>query len=290
VILKNGVEVVSRDPSKLFPPPLWESLKGKSVLDKDGKEISIDSIREANDVIGFYFSAHWCGPCKAFTPELAKSYNALRAGGKKFEIVFCTSDKDDGSFKNYFATMPWKALPYKEKDGVVADLNARYSVEGIPTLVLVDKKGSKISDNGRALVTEELDSYPWTGPPKPLLRISGVTADHLNNAPVFLAIVDAKGEEDAQKILEPVAAAYVAKWEGKDSPPLRFLYGGKHPIVDKVKGFLGVKSLPFLAIVNLPEGEKYLPPMHTLSADNVKSIVDKYLAGGAGLTKTAPRE
>ena len=25
-------------------------------------------------VVGIYFSAHWCPPCRSFTPELVKSY------------------------------------------------------------------------------------------------------------------------------------------------------------------------------------------------------------------------
>ncbi len=27
-----------------------------------------------NDIIGIYFSAHWCPPCRGFTPILAKFY------------------------------------------------------------------------------------------------------------------------------------------------------------------------------------------------------------------------
>ena len=27
-----------------------------------------------NEIIGIYFSAHWCGPCRAFTPNLGKFY------------------------------------------------------------------------------------------------------------------------------------------------------------------------------------------------------------------------
>jgi thiol-disulfide isomerase/thioredoxin len=37
-------------------------------------------------VYGIYFSAHWCPPCRQFTPRLAQTYNALRAAGRDFEV------------------------------------------------------------------------------------------------------------------------------------------------------------------------------------------------------------
>ncbi|KAJ1524214.1 hypothetical protein ONE63_010734 [Megalurothrips usitatus] len=44
-------------------------------------------------VIGVYFSAHWCPPCKAFTPQLVATYNAVRERGHNFEVVFVSSDR-----------------------------------------------------------------------------------------------------------------------------------------------------------------------------------------------------
>ena len=65
-------------------------------------------------VVGIYFSAHWCPPCRGFTPALAKFYNAVKAGpnGDKFEIVFVSMDRDEKSFDGYFGEMPWHAIAY----------------------------------------------------------------------------------------------------------------------------------------------------------------------------------
>ena len=49
-------------------------------------------------VVGIYFSAHWCPPCRGFTPELAKIYAQCKAEGKSFEVVFVSSDRDEASF------------------------------------------------------------------------------------------------------------------------------------------------------------------------------------------------
>lgn len=44
-------------------------------------------------VRGFYFSANWCPPCRAFTPQLADAYRRIRKKEPGFEIVFVSSDR-----------------------------------------------------------------------------------------------------------------------------------------------------------------------------------------------------
>ena len=65
-------------------------------------------------ISGLYFSAHWCPPCRGFTPALAEYYNDWQAANedKKFEIVFLSSDRSEDDFKGYFDEMPWAALKF----------------------------------------------------------------------------------------------------------------------------------------------------------------------------------
>ncbi|CAM9984403.1 unnamed protein product [Sphacelaria rigidula] len=51
--------------------------------------------------LALYFSAHWCPPCRAFTPHLVKTYKAIkqRAGGSDVEFIFVSSDKEQSSFE-----------------------------------------------------------------------------------------------------------------------------------------------------------------------------------------------
>ena len=65
---------------------------------------------------GLYFSAHWCPPCRGFTPSLAKFYQTMKEAGKKFEIVFISSDRDENDWQSYFNEMPWLALPFNERE------------------------------------------------------------------------------------------------------------------------------------------------------------------------------
>src|SRR6185312_2870811 len=88
-------------------------LLGEKIVGKNG-EVSVADLSK-NEVIGFYFSAHWCPPCRGFTPFLCSVYDDLRKEGKKFEVVFISSDRDQSSFDEYFGEMPWLALSYAER-------------------------------------------------------------------------------------------------------------------------------------------------------------------------------
>ena len=82
------------------------------------EEVPVSSLDGEGKVLGLYFSAHWCPPCRSFTPKLAEWYSRLTTGPlkDKFEIVFVSSDKDEDSFDSYFDEMPWLALPFHERE------------------------------------------------------------------------------------------------------------------------------------------------------------------------------
>jgi thiol-disulfide isomerase/thioredoxin len=61
--------------------------------------------------IGIYFSAHWCPPCRAFTPELAKLYKEAQESTPSLRMVFVSCDRDEKAFDEYRAEMPWPAAP-----------------------------------------------------------------------------------------------------------------------------------------------------------------------------------
>ncbi|XP_076447768.1 nucleoredoxin-like [Babylonia areolata] len=134
---------------------------GTDLLGKNGERIPTENLK-ANSLIGLYFSAHWCPPCRAFTPILITCYNAIKASGKKFEIIFVSSDKDQESFDKYFAKMPWLAVPFVDQRKV-EKLCQKYRVSGIPTLVLVDNNGHIVTANGQeCILGDQLgNKYPW---------------------------------------------------------------------------------------------------------------------------------
>jgi nucleoredoxin len=100
--------------SNPFKPSVF--FNDRSVVDKEGNSISISDFE--GKIIGLYFSAHWCGPCRSFTPMLKSKYESFLADGKALEIVFISSDRDEHSAKEYFTSeMPWKMLSFEDREG-----------------------------------------------------------------------------------------------------------------------------------------------------------------------------
>jgi nucleoredoxin len=175
---------------------------GAKLLSKGG-EVATEQALAGKTAVGIYFSAHWCPPCRGFTPQLAEWYNASFAG-KGMEIVFVSSDKDDSSFTEYFSDMPWLALPFSERD-LKATLSKKYKVQGIPSFVILGPDGETITTDGRSAVAGDPtgENYPWI-PPTPA-----------ENAKVVL---DTLGSELLQKTAgKPIGLYFSAHW----CPPCR---------------------------------------------------------------------
>ena len=111
--------------------------------------------------LGIYFSAHWCPPCRGFTPDLIEFYNELKSSRPDdFEIVFVSSDNDVASFNGYYGDMPWLAVPFEDRARNEA-LESRFHVSGIPTLVILEPSGAVITTKGREKVVGNPGGFPW---------------------------------------------------------------------------------------------------------------------------------
>jgi len=137
-----------------------------------------DEALETKKLIALYFSAHWCGPCRKFTPALVDYYNRVAPQHPEFEIIFVSLDRSPFAMETYMreANMPWPAIDYQKLPG--KDAIRKYAGEGIPDLVLVDRTGKVISDSfagkeylGPAKVISDLEAI-FAGRSDP--RVAGV--------------------------------------------------------------------------------------------------------------------
>ncbi len=92
---------------------MLKELFNESVHDKNGSKVDLDSL--TGKTVGIYFSAHWCPPCRGFTPVLADFYTQHQKD-LNLEIVFVSSDRDENDFNNYYKDMPWLCLKYEDRE------------------------------------------------------------------------------------------------------------------------------------------------------------------------------
>jgi len=279
LITANGRSEVSGDPKgdrfPWAPKPLFESLEGK-FLDKDGKEYSLNDIKSHN-TLGFYFSGHWCGPCQMFTPELVKFYNKLKGDGKSFEIVFVSSDRDQSEFTGYFSEMPWKAIPFG--DPRIGVLKQKFSVRGIPMLVIVDDTGKLITQQGRALVEEDPTGFPW--PPKALIPIGKTCIDPINSQACLLYFPSTTNFDEQKNVYNTIAEEYFKKWdEKKIDHPLAFLYDSNNndPLVQRIcQAFKISSTRPLLCILDAPAQSKYVHEGE-INETTIRQFIENFIA------------
>jgi len=137
----------------------FHSLEDGRLVQNNGGSITKVPLADAlggKEFVLFYVSAHWCPPCRKFTPMLANWYKTI---GKPFaEVVFVSADHDEAGFEGYFRqSHPWMAINYD--DDTRENLMAALQVQGIPRLVVVDASSGNIVENNA--VGKPLDLNTW---------------------------------------------------------------------------------------------------------------------------------
>ncbi|MDT8391255.1 MAG: thioredoxin-like domain-containing protein [Lentisphaeria bacterium] len=147
---RNAAAAAAAEAASQQAPDALKELFGDNLVDSKGKKRSVDEL--SGKVVGIYFSAHWCPPCRAFTPKLVEFHEKMTAAGKPFEIVFVSSDRSEDAMFDYMkeTKMPWLSLPFGDKHKGL--LSGKFGVRGIPTLVIVNEAGETVTLNGRGEV------------------------------------------------------------------------------------------------------------------------------------------
>lgn len=136
--------------NRILPNKLWT--KGRNFVSTN------DCL--AGKIVAIYMSAHWCGPCRGFTPQLSQFYQKCKNASKPLEIVFCSADHSESECLSYYeSSMSWFAIPYDEHHR--EEIMSTFCVSGIPRLVILAPNGKILVDNavGISLTIETVDNW-----------------------------------------------------------------------------------------------------------------------------------
>jgi len=279
LITKDGREAVCSDPtgSKLPWTPPTKAEKQQMILDSLGSDLLA---KTNGKPIGLYFSAHWCPPCRAFTPKLTEMYN--KGLKDKMEIIFVSSDRDEDSFKDYFKDMPWLCLPYekrKEKEQLSKALN----VQGIPTLAVLNPDGSIITTDGSSKVAEDPkgEQLPDGWLPSPFNDVNDDPSP-LNEEQCVIILGDDAASVDAVKT---VAFTHYEK-AGKDveAMDIKYFSGKDGRVTSQLRKLTQVEGAKLILLDIPDDGAFYVCEAESISAE----VVNQFLSDVRD--KKAPRQ
>jgi cytochrome c biogenesis protein CcmG, thiol:disulfide interchange protein DsbE len=132
-----GCAVANQSPVEGFNNKAMPSFK---LVDTAGKTMTNASLKGKVYLVDFW--ATWCGPCKAAMPTMQKLHNKYKAKGF---MVIGTNILERGSDKANIAAQFKKASKlsyvFAKNTPEAEKLADTLKIQGIPTFLLVDKKG-----------------------------------------------------------------------------------------------------------------------------------------------------
>ena len=281
VITKDGREAVSEDPTGVNfpwkPPTFWEALGDTFLKGTDGETVEVEELKGEGKVIGLYFSAHWCPPCRAFTPQLVKSYTEhLKA--KNLEIIFVSSDRDSKAFQEYFATMPWLAIP--NGDPRKAKLSKIFDVSGIPSFVLVDAAtGATINANARGKISSDPAGVEFPYHPKAFGDLED--PDGINDELSLCVMLEGCDEATTNAAVAALESVAVASKAAKEDTNF-FVAEKAGDLATRIRDMteLGkAGATPQMLLMDIPdEGGYYVSDAKEVTKETIAAFIDAYKA------------
>jgi nucleoredoxin len=283
IITREGRKLIEDDPrAGGFPwtPKPFADILGHSFMDNRGKSYTQGDFLGKH--VAIYFSAHWCTPCRKFTPSLVRLYNELNAAGKELEVILVSSDRDDESFKFYFNNMPWLTLGAFGSADVSRrqdELTDYFHIKSIPSLIMLDPELQVVNLEARRAIEADPQglSFPWF--PKTFEPLDENSIASINQMPFLLALTDGSPALIGQAIaaITPAASAEKAKLKAK----LRFFYleDPEEEVFHTINKAARLPDGLALVILDIAFSKFYVAPVQDLTSANVSKFVARYLRG-----------
>jgi len=236
-----GRGIITSDPDgENFPwlPPTTSEALGEEFVRNDGTKVTREELE--GKYIALYFSAHWCGPCRSFTePVLKPVYLQALADDKPWEIIFVSSDQSKEEFDNYFAEMPWVAVPFEDRARKEL-LSTRFGVRGIPTLIMLDQDLNVVNKACTNAVMRDptAANFPWQ--PKLVVALEDAGGE-VNKVPCLIVLMEDENDTTRaqfEAILADVAEEHKERLKDKEGEEQLFLHASESsPVVTQVRKF-----------------------------------------------------
>lgn len=262
------------------PKTLSEVWPDKVLASKGSPEKFLDSDSLKDKYLMLYASAHWCPPCRYFTPKLSEAYTKMKAERDDFELVFVSSDRDENAFNEYFDTMSFCALPYEHREAK-ATISKIFKIQGIPTLIMLgpaDESGNRplINQNIRSFIeNENFSQFPFYK--KKYGDISD--ADDINETKSVVILYE-NGDDDDQKEITEIAEEVASKLkENEEHKEVNIFWSfSEKGIGSRVRELTKLPKMsedPVMIMLDIPdEGGYYKTDVTDITVDNIISFIE----------------
>jgi len=187
-----------------------------------------------------------------------------------------SSDRDANGFQEYYAEMPFWALPYEERDAK-AHLSKLFGIRGIPALLILgpvpEGGGDRplINDNLRGIIDGgDFSEFPFY--PKPYADLS-LGADGINEHRCLVVFCENEDDDEQRDIVEMVKKVAEKKKEG-----MKFFYAtspaGVVPAVRKLLKMENKMDGVVMALLDIPDkGGYYLSSETDLTENKIEQFI-----------------
>lgn len=199
-------------------------LLGDTFVRPNGEKVDKTALEKK--VLGLYFSASWCPPCQAFTPNLVSAAEKLREQGKNFEILFISNDRNKQQFDEYFNKMnSFLAVPFEDTNKR-ALLQETLNIRSLPTLVWVGPDDEVLTRSGVAAIAAdaELKSFPFKEPDvhEVAESVEGIAQDPA--LILFMEYADPAEQQKQRAALDAAAAGLRGQKRDGGFPPVPLFF------------------------------------------------------------------